>query len=62
MENQPVDYEEFPLEVIIEEDDSFTFKWDKEHPVTSVFNDWTEEDFTKMIVDACNEAIEKYGN
>lgn len=42
---------EFPLEVTEEEDGSLTFTWDENHPVTCVFNDWTEDDFIKMLLE-----------
>lgn len=53
--------EEFPFFVTEEDDGSFTFMWDKNHPVTSVFNDWTEEDFKKMILEACARTLEEHG-
>jgi len=48
---------DFPFYVTEEEDGSLTFTWDRDHPVTSVFNDWTEDDFTDMLVRASNAAI-----
>lgn len=38
-----------PFTVTENYDGSFTFDWDDEHPVTSVMNDWTEEQFLKML-------------
>ena len=51
---------DFPFEVIEEEDGSFTFKWDENHPVTSVFNDYTEDDFIEMLRNAANNTIEQF--
>jgi hypothetical protein len=48
---------DFPFYVTEEEDGSLTFTWDRDHPVTSVFNDWTEDDFADMLVRASNAAI-----
>lgn len=36
------------------EDGSFTISWDSEDPEESIFNDWTEEDFTNAITDYLN--------
>ena len=47
------------LEVKEKEDGSFDISWDPDDPVESVFNDWTEEDFTKCIMDACRKVIEE---
>lgn len=51
---------EFPLYVTEEEDGSLTFTWDENHPVTCVFNDWTEEDFIEMLLEAAKETIAKH--
>lgn len=51
---------DFPFFVTEEEDGSFTFEWDKNHPVTSAFNDWTEQDFIDMLIDAAEKALAKY--
>jgi hypothetical protein len=51
--------DDFPMTVVFEDDGSITFDWDPRHPVTSIFNDWTASDFEKMLVDACNSALEK---
>ena len=48
---------DFPFAVTIEDDGSFTFKWDESHPVTSVFNGWTEQDFLDMLVSAAEETL-----
>lgn len=48
---------DLPLSVTEEEDGSFTIEWDENHPVTSVFNSWTEDDFLNAIRIACNEVL-----
>jgi hypothetical protein len=53
--------EEFPFFVTEEEDGSITFTWDKNHPVTSVFNEWTKEDFKDMILEECARVLEEHG-
>ena len=53
--------EEFPFSVTEEGDGLMVITWDENHPVTSVFNDWTEEDFRKMIVEACTRILEEHG-
>ena len=40
------------MEVKEKEDGSFEITWDPDDLVESVFNDWTEEDFTNCIMDA----------
>ena len=37
--------EDLPLTVTENDNGSFTFDWDDEHPVTSQLNTWTENDF-----------------
>jgi len=44
-----------------EEDGSLTFAWDEKHPVTSIFNDWTGEDFKDMILKGCARVFEEHG-
>lgn len=39
------------------EDGSFTISWDPQDPQESIFNDYTEEDFTNLIQDYCNKII-----
>lgn len=46
---------DFPFWVVEEDDGSLTFHWDENHPITSVFNTWTDKDFTEML---CNKAEE----
>jgi hypothetical protein len=50
-------YPNFPMLITEEEDGSFTIQWDENHPVTSMFNTWTEEDFTNMIIERCKEIL-----
>jgi hypothetical protein len=46
-------YPDFPMTVTEEEDGSFTIEWDPDHPVTSCFNGFTEQDFIEMIMAQC---------
>ena len=41
--------EDLPLTVTENEDGSFTFDWDDEHPITSQLNDWSENDFLNCL-------------
>lgn len=41
--------ENLPLTVTENDDGSFTFDWDDEHPVTSQLNTWSENDFLDVI-------------
>ena len=36
---------DLPLTVTENNDGSFTFEWDNEHPITSQLNTWTKDDF-----------------
>lgn len=40
---------DLPFTVTENDDGSFTVDWDDEHPVTSVMNNWDEDQFLKMI-------------
>lgn len=51
---------DFPFYVTFEEDGSWTFDWDQNHPVTSIFNDWTEKDFMDMLLNAAQEVIDAH--
>lgn len=44
-----MDLNDFPLTVNENEDGSLTLDWDPEHPNTSVMNDWSEEDFVRVL-------------
>jgi hypothetical protein len=43
------------IEVIQEEDQSLTITWDKDDPIESQLNYWTEEDFINCIKERVNE-------
>jgi hypothetical protein len=51
---------DFPFYCLTEPDDSMTLYWDPNHPITSVFNTWSEEDFTECIVTAAKEVLERH--
>jgi hypothetical protein len=42
---------------VIETEDGFDFMWDPTDPVESVFNDWTEDDFMRMLMNAAEKVI-----
>jgi hypothetical protein len=44
---------DFPLNVIENEDGSLTIEWDENHPRTSMFNNFTEQDFLRLLQDEC---------
>jgi hypothetical protein len=48
---------DFPMNVLYDEGGSITFEWDENHPVTSVFNTWTENDFMEAILAGCRETL-----
>jgi hypothetical protein len=53
--------DDFPFYVVEDEDDhSMTFYWDSEHPTTSVFNTWTEQDFSDMLIQAAKEKLAEF--
>jgi hypothetical protein len=39
------------IQVIENEDKSFTITWDETSPTESILNTWTEEDFIKVIME-----------
>lgn len=47
------------IEVKEREDGSFDIFWDKNDPVESMFNTWTEEDFKKAIEDHLTRLMEE---
>lgn len=49
----------FPLWVTEEEDGSLTVNWDPDHKITSVFNDWTEQDFIDLLTQKAQEVIDQ---
>jgi hypothetical protein len=42
-----------------ENDGTLTISWDETSPTESIFNTWTEEDFIKVLMDACRKVIEE---
>ena len=40
------------IHVTENDDGSLTISWDENGPVESIMNDWTNEDFIKVIMDA----------
>lgn len=40
-------------------DGTFTIDWDPEDPQESIFNSWTEEDFTEYLRTYCEKLIAK---
>lgn len=51
--------DDFPFCATEEEDGSMTLRWDKEHPMTSIFNSWTEQDFINMLIAAATDTMER---
>jgi hypothetical protein len=47
------------IKVTENEDGSFDISWDKNDPVESKFNTWTEDDFKKAIEDYLTKLKEK---
>ena len=39
------------IQVTENEDGSFDISWDENSPTESILNDWTSEDFTKVIME-----------
>jgi hypothetical protein len=39
------------------DDGSFTLEWDENDPVESMMNDWTEEDFVRVITEAADRYL-----
>ena len=46
------------IKVEQKEDGSFDISWDKNHPVESALNTWTEEDFIEAIMKHLNKVEE----
>jgi len=44
-----------------EDGKGFLIEWDANDPVESVFNDWKEEDFIRVIMEYAQGVIEEYG-
>jgi hypothetical protein len=53
--------DDFPMTVVVEEDDSMTISWDPNHPATSAFNTWSEQDFIDAIMARCKEVLAEHG-
>lgn len=51
---------DFPMSVVCEDDGTITIEWDKDHPVTSILNGWTEQDFINSINEAANQVISEH--
>jgi hypothetical protein len=56
--NESPEDNKFPMTVTETEDGGFIIEWDGSHPVTSIFNEWTEQDFINMLDLACRDALE----
>lgn len=52
-----MDLDDLPFAVTENANGSFTFDWDENHPVTSLFNNWTEEDWLDAISKGLQEQI-----
>ena len=44
-----------------EDGKGFLIEWDANDPVESVFNDWKEEHFIRVIMEYAQGVIEEYG-
>lgn len=49
--------DEFPMYVSIDDDGTMLIEWDENHPATSVFNDWKEEDFLDALMEHCKHVL-----
>jgi len=47
------------IEVTENDDNSLTISWNETSPTESILNTWTEDDFIRVIMDACNKALNK---
>ena len=45
------------IEVTENQDGTFTISWDGNDPIESVFNDWKEEDFIKLITEQAERIL-----
>jgi len=45
------------IHVTENDDGSFTIDWDENDPAESLLNDWTNEDFVKVIMDAAEHSL-----
>jgi len=42
-----------------ETETGFEISWDENDPLESMFNDFTEQDFIDIILDACQDCLDK---
>jgi hypothetical protein len=49
------------IEVTERDDGSFDISWDKNDPVESILNTWTEQDFIDVIRERCEEVLNGTG-
>ena len=47
---------------VIETENGFSISWDPDDPIECVFNDWTEDDFTRVILARAEEVIAEHEN
>jgi hypothetical protein len=52
-------FQDFPMTITENADGSFVIEWDENHPVTSIFNNWTEKNFLDMLMQACSDTIDQ---
>ena len=52
----------FPFWVTEEENGSLTVNWDPNHAITSVFNNWTAEQFVDLFTTNAKETINRLNN
>ena len=45
---------------VIETEDGFDISWDPDDPVECVFNEWTEEDFTRVIMAEAEKVLARH--
>ena len=45
------------IEVTENDDKTFTISWDENDPTESIFNDWTAEDFIKLISEYAEKTL-----
>lgn len=50
----------FPF-YVVEEEDAMTLYWDPDHARTSIFNDWTEQDFVDCLTSAAERILKEAG-
>ena len=49
--------EDFPMTITENEDGTITIEWDENHPVTSIFNTWNQDDFINAIDIGCTKIL-----